>query len=69
MRVKPENLQGGKLKREQTTVEYALRNAVIYHYIGQTPVALRRNTFVVDTSDEKRREEDDEAHGAVVMSQ
>jgi len=58
-----------KPKYEQTTGECALRYAVIYHYIRQTTIALRRNALIIDTSDEKCREEDDEAHSAIIVSQ
>lgn len=68
MSVKPENLQHVSSTCESQTDEHALRYAVIDHYIGQTTIALRRNALVVDASDEKRREEDDEAHSAITVS-
>jgi hypothetical protein len=59
----------GKFKGEQTTGKCALRDAVIYYYIGQTTIALRRNALVVDTTNEERCKENDEANSAVMMSQ
>ena len=64
--MKPENLRcvSSRAKGDDTC---ALRDAVIYYNIRQTTIALCRNALVVDTTNEKRRKEYDEAHGAVTI--